>query len=94
MLRVGKQHQVGMRVHVDEAGTDDAAVDVDNPASLHFALAGTHDGHGIARNANPTAKPGLARAVYDAPIAEKQVKHIAVSKRLIGSTAIDYHSDE
>ena len=73
---VDEQLEVGVGVHVDEAGTDEQPVGVDHP------------GRGLARetsdrrdtaagDADVGAEPRVAGSVDDAAAANQQVEHLA-----------------
>ena len=83
-----------MGVHINEAGADDAAAHVNDPAGLDTIVTGADDGHCVARYADAAAIPGLPGAVDDASVAQEQVEHGGPPSCCKGVTPIAYHSDD
>ena len=74
VARLGKQHDVGVRVHVDEAGADDLVAAVDSAGGIVGLDLADYDDL-VALDADISTEPGVAAAVKDARIAQDQVEH-------------------
>ena len=60
---IGEQLQVGMGMHVDEAGADDVATGVDGAAGIHGRRVAADDMNGVAGDGNAGAVTGGSGAV-------------------------------
>ena len=61
--RLGEEFQVGMGVHIDEAGADDVSAGVDDAPGVHRRNVPGHHLNGIAGHGHAAAIAGRPRAV-------------------------------
>ena len=74
--RVGRQREVGVRVHVDEARGEDEAIGVEDPIRRRGRAVGRDDrGDPPAVDGDARADPGRARPVDDGRAADEQIGH-------------------
>ena len=80
--RVHEQLEVGVRVHVDEAGADEEAARVDH--ALGGVVDATDLGDPAARDADVGAVPGIAGAVDHTAASDQDVEHAENLLRVVG----------
>jgi hypothetical protein len=75
VLRLGEDHQPGVRVHVDEPGADHAAGGVDDAPGLDAGRVAAQDADALVLDGDGAVEARVARAVDDEPSADEQVEH-------------------